>query len=67
MIHLDPVADGDPLLWALDRIRTRLPQMLERAGAADVAARLDFAALEAALPRVTEAAFRARYDGESGA
>jgi hypothetical protein len=36
--------------------------MLERAGAADVAARIDFAALEAALPRVTQAAFRARYE-----
>jgi hypothetical protein len=62
MIQLDPIADGDPLAWALERIRTRLPQMLERAGAADVAARLDFAALEAALPRVTQAAFRARYE-----
>jgi hypothetical protein len=62
MIHLDPVADGDPLHWALERIRTRLPQMLARAGAADVAARVDVAALEEALPRVTEAAFRARYE-----
>lgn len=62
MIHLDPVADGDPLHWALERIRTRLPQMLARAGAADVAARVDPAALEEALPRVTEAAFRARYE-----
>jgi hypothetical protein len=62
MIQLDPVADGDPLAWALERIRARLPQMLERAGAADVAARVDFAALEEALPRVTQAAFRARYE-----
>jgi hypothetical protein len=64
MIHLDPVADGDPLAWALERIRTRLPQMLARAGAADVAERIDFAALEDALPRVTQAAFRARYEHE---
>jgi hypothetical protein len=62
MIHLDPVADGDPLVWALERIRARLPQMLERAGAAELAARIDLAALEAALPRVTQAAFRARYE-----
>ena len=62
MIHLDPVADGDPLVWALERIRTRLPQMLERAGAAEVAARIDFSALEEALPRVTRAAFHARYE-----
>jgi len=67
MLHLDPIADGDPLAWALERIRTRLPQMLARAGAADVAARLDPAALERALPRVAEAAYRARYQSDAGA
>jgi len=67
MIHLDPVADGDPLAWALERLRTRLPQMLARAGAADVAARVDPAALEDALPRVTEAAYRARYPHDAAA
>ena len=67
MLHLDPVADGDPLLWALERIRTRLPQMLERAGAAALAATLDARALEAILPRVTEAAFRARYGRDDAA
>jgi hypothetical protein len=67
MIHLDAIADGDPLAWALERIRTRLPQMLARAGADDVAARLDPAALERALPRVAEAAYRARYHHDSDA
>jgi hypothetical protein len=62
MIHLDPVADGDPLSWALERIRTRLPQMLARAGAGDIAARVDLQAMEEALPRITQAAFRARYE-----
>lgn len=61
MLHLDPVADGDPLCWALERIRTRLTQMLIRAGASDIAARLDPALVEEALPRVTEAAWRLRY------
>lgn len=59
--HLDPVAMGDPLPWALEAIRTRLPQMLQRAGSADIVAQLDYAALEAALPRVAEAAWRARF------
>ena len=67
MIHLDAIADGDPLAWALERIRTRLPQMLARAGADDVAARLDPAALERALPRVAEAAYRARYHHDASA
>ena len=33
MVHIDPIADGDPLTWTLERLRTRLPQMLARAGA----------------------------------
>jgi hypothetical protein len=61
MLHIDPIADGDPLVWALDRIRTRLPQMLERAGAAEVAARVDARLIEAVLPKVSESAWRARY------
>ncbi|HVH18282.1 MAG TPA: hypothetical protein VNF72_08285, partial [Myxococcota bacterium] len=67
MIHLDPIADGDPLAWALERIRTRLPQMLARAGAGDVAAHVDPAEIERALPRVAEAAYRARYHSDAGA
>jgi hypothetical protein len=67
MLHLDPIADGDPLAWALERIRTRLPQMLARAGAPDVAARVDPAEIERALPRVAEAAYRARYQSDAGA
>jgi hypothetical protein len=66
MIHLDPIADGDPLTWALERIRTRLPQMLARSGASEVAERVDSGAIEGVLPRITEAAFRARYENEEG-
>ncbi len=61
MLHIDPIADGDPLRWALERIRTRLPQMLERAGAAHIAERVDLRLVDEALPRVAEAAYRARY------
>jgi hypothetical protein len=61
VLHLDPIADGDPLGWALERVRTRLPRMLERAGAHDLAAQVDATALEAVLPRVAEAAYRVRY------
>ena len=64
MLHLDPVADGDPLEWALERIRTRLPQMLARAGAAELAARVDARSIEAVLPRLTEAAYRARFQSD---
>jgi hypothetical protein len=61
MIHLDPIADGDPLTWALDRLRTRLLPMLIRAGAADVAKQVDVPAIDALLPRIAETAFRLRY------
>ena len=67
IVHIDAVADGDPLAWALDRIRTRLPQMLERAGADDVAQRVDASALEAILPHVSDAAYRARYHHDARA
>jgi hypothetical protein len=67
MLHLDPIADGDPLAWALERIRTRLPQMLARAGATDLVARLDPAEIERALPRIAEAAYRARYQSDASA
>ena len=67
MLHIDPVADGDPLAWALERIRTRLPQMLERAGAGDAAARVDLRRVDGLLPRVAEAAFRARYHHDEAA
>ncbi|MEZ4280801.1 MAG: hypothetical protein R3F21_14475 [Myxococcota bacterium] len=61
MIHLDPIADGDPLAWALDRLRSRLLPMLARAGAADVAREVDLQALDAVLPRIAETAFRLRF------
>jgi hypothetical protein len=63
MLHLDAAAEGDPLAWALERIRARLPEMLARAGAAALAARIDREALKAVLPKLAEAAFRARREG----
>ena len=60
VLHLDPVADGDPLAWALERLRSRLPQMLARAGAPELARAVDARAIERALPAITEAAQRAR-------
>lgn len=67
VLQIDPVADGDPLAWALERIRARLPQMLRRAGALEIAQRVDPVLIEAVLPRVAEAAYRARYRAETAA
>ena len=67
MIHIDPIADGDPLGWTLDRLRLRLPFMLERAGAPEIAAKIDSRLVDDVLPRVAEAAYRARYNHEEAA
>jgi hypothetical protein len=59
VIHLDAVMVGDPIAWALNVLRTRLPMMLARADMDDVAKVIDHAALEQAFPKVAEAAYRA--------
>ena len=61
MIHLDPVAHGDGLTWALKTIKERLPQMIDRALGAEADTKIDLVAVERILPLVTEAAFRARF------
>ena len=55
-LNLDKVSAGDPLDWALGRLRTRLPEMLEYAGFSDVASRLDAEVLRSKLDEVSEAA-----------
>jgi hypothetical protein len=55
-IFLDKTTAGNPLGWALKQLRTRLPDMLERAGYSDVASRLDMGVLASKLDEVEEAA-----------
>jgi hypothetical protein len=62
MIHIDPVAQGDPLKWALDCIHHRLAAMLRRAGAPSAAVLVEPERIESILPRIAEAAYRARFD-----
>ena len=37
IVRLDDIAEGDPIEWTIGRLRNRLPEMLEHAGAASVA------------------------------
>jgi hypothetical protein len=60
IIKFDTVANGDMLDWAIGRIGTRLPDMLRRAGATELADEVDSAALEKALPELRAACDRAR-------
>jgi len=59
--RLDTVADGDPLAWSLDRIGSRLAHMLTEAEVSDLANRVDQSLIDEALPRIAEAAYRARF------
>ncbi len=60
MLHMDPVAMGDPVEFALESIERRLPALLMRAGAADVADLIDRAAVADVLPQVRAEAARLR-------
>ena len=51
-LMLDFTAEGDPLAWALDKIKNRLPIMLIRCEAEDVARRVDQREVDAALPKI---------------
>lgn len=59
----DVVADGPMHAWALERIERRLPEMLRAAGAEELAASIDSAALARVLPEVSRAVDRAREAG----
>jgi hypothetical protein len=61
VIHLDCTVIGDPVAWALTMLRTRLVPMLLRADIDDAGLIVDHTAVEQILPKVTEAAFRARF------
>jgi hypothetical protein len=61
IVRIDEVAVGDPVEFTLRCVRDRLPEMLENAGQAELAAatRADIAKVHAALDRVAELMARA--------
>jgi len=64
-VFLDPTLEGDPMEWALDRVSTRMPEVLVKVGAPELAAQLDQDAIEAAMPEVRRAIDRAHALGEA--
>src|SRR3954451_8584288 len=64
-VFLDPTLEGDPMEWALDRVRTRMPEVLVKVGAPELAAQVDPAAIEGAMPEVRRAIERAHALGAS--
>lgn len=63
VIDFDATAMGEMLPWALERIRTRLPEMLTQAGGGDLVPQLDDARLRTAVDEV-EAMARAALRAE---
>ena len=51
-LMLDFTAEGDALAWTLDKIRNRLPIMLLRCEAANIAREVDQRDIDAALPKI---------------
>ena len=51
-LELDYTAEGDPLSWALDKIQNRLPIMLLKCQAEDVARNLDQSDVNAVIPKI---------------
>jgi hypothetical protein len=49
---LDFTAEGDSLAWTLDKIKNRLPIMLIRCEAEDIARQIDQRDVDAALPNI---------------
>lgn len=66
VLYIDPVADGDPLAWALDRLRQRLLPMLRRAepGAEKD---IDCVAVDALMPRLAATAYELRFNAHDDA
>lgn len=52
IVDYDRVASGDMLSWSMHVLRERAGVMLERAGATELAARVDFSVLDAKLTEV---------------
>ena len=55
-VWLDTAVTGDPCQWTLDCLRTRLPGMLPKSGAAELARKLDQRDIEGALPKIVACA-----------
>lgn len=50
-LELDYTAEGDPPAWTLDKIKHRLPAMLLRCGAENIARDIDQRDIDTTLPR----------------
>ena len=50
--RLDPIIDGNPISWSMRTLKTKLPEMLNRAGYPEVADNINIEEIMLALPEV---------------
>ena len=55
-MSIDKTTEGDPLDWALQQLRHRLPELVARAGHEELAGQIDMKALEPTLDEMEESA-----------
>jgi hypothetical protein len=67
VIEFDRTSLGEMLPWAIERLRTRLPQMLTEAGGGHLVPRLDAELLEGVIGEVEAMAERAQRDRQAAA
>jgi hypothetical protein len=60
VFRMDPIADGNPIGWAVRTLDAKLPNMLQRSGYPDIARAADMDEVRHVLPEVEECA-RALY------
>jgi len=65
VIDFDSTAQGDMLPWVIERLQTRLPEMLTAAGGGHIAARLDMSVIGPVIDEVAAMATEARAAGLS--
>lgn len=66
-VFLDATLEGDPLAWTLDRLRNRMPDVLRKVGAPELAPQVDAAAMDAAIPAVLAAVDRSGTEAAKAA
>ena len=65
LCRMDPVVDGNPIMWSVKQIRNYLPTMLKESGYEDVAAKVNMGEVEAVLGELESTAREVYANGRN--
>ena len=65
LCRMDPVVDGNPIMWSVKQIRNFLPTMLKESGYEDVAAKVNMGEVEAVLGELESTAREVYANGRN--